>query len=92
MNKKVNISISEELLGLVDDYANELYTTRSGIVCQALVNFFSQREAIKAIQQIVPIMKSIEKSLAKGQPISPEDKQQIDDLEAVLRMLPSGTL
>lgn len=91
MNRKINISISEDLLGLLDDCANELYSTRSGIVCQALVSFFTQREAIKAIQQMVPIMKSIEKSLAKGQPISPEDKQQIDDLEALLRLLP-GTL
>lgn len=92
MNKKINISISEELLGLLDDCANDVYSTRSGVVCQALVYYFTQREAVKAFKEMVPLLKSIEQSLAKEGKISPEDRQQMNDLEAVLRMLPSVPL
>ena len=89
MRQKVNISMNEQLLALLDEYADEVYSTRSGIICQALVNFFSQRQAIKALQELVTLLKRIERTIAEHGGLTDEDKQQLKDLEALISMLPT---
>lgn len=87
MKQRINVSLNEELLGLLDDYADELYTSRSGVIAQALVQFFNQREATKALKELVPLLHSISRSISNGSGLSEEDKKQLADLDALVRLL-----
>ena len=87
MRQRINISMNEELLKLVDEYANELYTSRSGVISQALVQFFNQQQATKALRQLVPLLHNIEQSIKSGNALSDEDKQQLADLDMLVRYL-----
>lgn len=87
MRQKVNISMNEDLLRLVDEYADELFTSRSGVVCQALVQFFNQQQATKALRELVPLLHSISRSIKDGSGLSEEDKKKLADLDALVRLL-----
>lgn len=87
MRQRINISLNDELLQLLDDYADELFTSRSGVICQALVQFFNSREATKALRELVPLLHSISRSLDNGEGISDEDRRQLADLDALVRLL-----
>ena len=43
---KINISIDDELLKKADNFAKEIYTSRSGLISRALVNYMNNQEAI----------------------------------------------
>lgn len=49
---KVQISINDELLKRADEYADENYTTRSGLVTQALSDFLNARETIQLVKNL----------------------------------------
>ncbi len=87
MRTKLHISMNEELLKLVDEYADELYTSRSGVISQALVQFFNQQQATKALRQLVPLLHNIEQAAKNGSALTDEDKQQLADLDTLVRYL-----
>lgn len=43
---KINISIDDELLKKADNFAKKIYTSRSGLISIALVNYMNNQEAI----------------------------------------------
>lgn len=43
---KINISIDDELLKKADKFAKKIYTSRSGLISIALVNYMNNQEAI----------------------------------------------
>ena len=87
MRQRINVSMNEELLKLVDEYADELYTSRSGVISQSLVQFFNQQQATKALRELVPLLHSISRSIKDGSGLSEEDKRQLADLDALVRLL-----
>lgn len=52
MAKKVNISLDDELLKRIDDFADTNYLTRSGLVTVAVSQYLLQREALAAVKQM----------------------------------------
>lgn len=52
MAKKINISIDDELLTRLDNFADTNYLTRSGLVAIALNNYLTQKEAIIAVKKL----------------------------------------
>lgn len=87
MRVKLHISMSEELLQLVDRYADELYTSRSGIINQALVQWIQSREATSALKTMAAVLQNIERTVAQNGTISADDRRQLDELYALSRML-----
>jgi len=49
---KIQISINDELLKRVDDFADESYTSRSGLVTQALSEYLNARETMKLVKNL----------------------------------------
>ena len=43
---KINISIDDELLKKADKFAKKIYTSRSGLISIALVNYMNNQDAI----------------------------------------------
>ena len=43
---KINISIDDELLKKADNFAKKIYTSRSGLISIALVNYMNNQDAI----------------------------------------------
>lgn len=88
MRVKLHISMSEELLQLVDRYADELYTSRSGIINQALVQWMQAREATAALKTLTSVLTNIEHNVVQnGGSISDTDKAQLNELTTLARML-----
>lgn len=43
---KINISIDDELLKKADNFAKKIYTSRSGLISIALVNYMNNQDVI----------------------------------------------
>jgi metal-responsive CopG/Arc/MetJ family transcriptional regulator len=49
---KVNVTIPDELLKRVDDYADSNYTSRSGLITLATSEFLNAKEAMSMIKNL----------------------------------------
>lgn len=49
---KINISIDDDLLKRVDNYADDNYTSRSGLISTSLVEYLNAREMITAVRKL----------------------------------------
>lgn len=50
---KINISIDDELLKKADKFAKKIYTSRSGLISIALVNYMNNQDVItKLLEEI----------------------------------------
>lgn len=50
---KINISIDDELLKKADKFAKKIYTSRSGLISIALVNYMNNQESIiKLLEEV----------------------------------------
>lgn len=49
---KVNISINDDLLSRLDNFADENYTSRSGLITTALTEYFNSREMILLVKNL----------------------------------------
>lgn len=80
---KINITMNDELLARVDKFASELYTSRSGLISQAVVQYLNQQEAMNLIRLMSKAMKRI----AENGEIDDETKQELADFERICQML-----
>lgn len=80
---KINITMNDELLAKVDKFAAEQYTSRSGLISQAVVQYLNQQEAMNLIRLMSKAMKRI----ADNGEIDDEAKQQLADFERICQML-----
>lgn len=46
---KINISIDDELLKKADKFAKKIYTSRSGLISIALVNYMNNQDSINRL-------------------------------------------
>lgn len=49
---KIQISINDDLLTRADNYADESYTSRSGLITQALIDFLNARETMQLVKNL----------------------------------------
>lgn len=73
MRKNLSVSIPEELFTRLSDYADEMYMSKSQVLCNCFVEIMKQKEAIKA-------MKALSSALIKvseNGSISDDDRAQI---------------
>lgn len=80
---KVNITLDEELLQRIDSYADENYTTRSGLLTIAASQFMLQAEASRAIVDMSLAMRKI----AETGTVSDDQLKQLEDFDRFARML-----
>lgn len=80
---KLGITLDEELLRRVDEYAEENYLNRSSLISLATTQFLNASDATKAIRDIAFAMRKI---ADEGQ-IDDETKKQLEDFERFSKML-----
>ena len=80
---KVNVTIDEGLLERIDEYAEDNFITRSGLVQLALSQFLTANEATKALVEISLSLKKI----AQSGSFSEDDLRQLQGLEQLAIML-----
>lgn len=80
---KVNITLDEELMRRVDEYAEENYLNRSSLVSLATTQFLNAADVTKAIKDMAFAMRKI----ADSGEIDDETKRELEDFERLSRML-----
>lgn len=80
---KVNVTIDEGLLERIDEYAEDNFITRSGLVQLAMSQFLTANEATKALVEISLSLKKI----AQSGSFSEDDLRQLQGLEQLAIML-----
>jgi len=75
---KINISIDDELLRRIDDYADSAYQSRSGLIALACSQLLDQRDAMKAMAKLPDLIKSY----ANGD-LTDDEKKKLEVLETL---------
>lgn len=79
---KVNITLDEELLRRVDEYAEENYLNRSSLVSLATTQFLNAADVTKAIKDMAFAMRKI----ADNGEVDDETRKQLEDFERLSKM------
>lgn len=83
MAKKVQISIDDSLLDRIDNYADNNYLTRSGLITLATNQYLNSAEVITAIKDMSVSMRKI----ADQGSIDEQTMEQLEDFERIAKVL-----
>lgn len=83
---KITISLDDELVKRVDNYADENYMSRSGLISLSLTQYLNSAEGTKAIKDLAFAMRKI----ADEGFIDEDTKRQLEDFERLSKMLVSS--
>lgn len=79
---KTTITMDDKLFEKVNNYADELYTSRSGFIAMACTNYINQLEATNALKNLSLAMEKI----ASSNKIDDEAKELLEDFERFSNM------
>lgn len=79
---KIQISMNEDVLKRVDQYADEHYMSRSGVITQACIQILNQDDLMKALRSMTVSMKKI---ADKGM-FSDEVMKDLENWKAILEI------
>jgi metal-responsive CopG/Arc/MetJ family transcriptional regulator len=83
---KVQITLDDNLVARLDEYAEYNYLSRSGCISLALTQYLNQQDVTKAIKDLAFSMRKI----ADTGKISAEQMEQLEDMERFAKMLAGG--
>lgn len=85
---KVNITLDDELMKRLDDYADRNYMSRSGLMSLAVTQYLNTNEMILAVKDMALCMRKI----ADTGTVDHETMEQLEDFERFAKMLSTGTI
>ncbi len=80
---KVQISIDDDLMRQVDEFADENYMNRSWLFSMAVTQYINQNAAFRAIQDLAVSMRKI----ADSGKIDNDTREELEDFERFAKML-----
>lgn len=80
---KINITMDEELMRRVDEYAEENYLNRSSLISLATTQFLNAADVTKAVKDMALAMRKI----ADSGDIDEESRRQMEDFERLSKLL-----
>lgn len=83
---KLGITLDDNLVARLDEYAEDNYMTRSGCISLALTQYLNASDVTKAIKDLSLSMRKI----ADTGKISSDQMEQLEDLERLAKMLIGG--
>lgn len=83
MNIKVNITIDEDLMKRADEFADENYMSRSGLLSLALTQYLNQNDVVRYVRDISLAMRKI----ADNKDLTPDEINNLKDFENFSKML-----
>lgn len=79
---KVNVTLDDELMQRVDNYADRNYMSRSGLISLAVTQYLNQQEVILAIKDVSLAIRKI----ADTGKMDHETIKQFEDFERLSKM------
>lgn len=67
MAKKINITLSEELLERLENYCEQNYLTKSGVMAMSLTDYLNAREMQTCIKSISLAFEKLNNALDQGE-------------------------
>lgn len=83
MNMKIQITIDEDLMKRVDEYADSNYMSRSGFITLALTQYLNSNEMVGAITRMGLAMERI---ADKGE-IDEQSQKELADIQSICSIL-----
>ena len=83
---KITISLDDELVKRVDNYADENYMSRSGLLSLAVTQYLNSADVTRAIKEIAFAMRKI----ADEGVIDDDTRRQLEDFERLAKVLVSS--
>lgn len=80
---KVGITLDDELMKRIDDYADENYMSRSGLISLACTQYLNTAEVTHAIKEMALCMRKI----ADSGKVDHETMEQLKDFERLSKIL-----
>lgn len=80
---KVNITLNDDLLARIDQYADANYMSRSGLISLATTQFLNAADVTTAIRDMAVCMRKI----ADTGTVDHETMEQLEDFERLSKML-----
>jgi metal-responsive CopG/Arc/MetJ family transcriptional regulator len=80
---KVGITLDDNLMKRIDDYADENYMSRSGLISLAVTQYLNAAEVTRAVKDMALAMRKI----ADNGEIDSETQKQLEDFERLSKML-----
>lgn len=80
---KVGITLDEELLRRIDDYADDNYLNRSSLISLATTQFLNTSDVTRAIKDVALAMRKI----ADTGEVDEETQKQLEDFERLSKMM-----
>ena len=80
---KVQITLDDELMKRVDEYADENYMSRSGLLSLAVTQYLNAADVTKAVKDMAIAMRKI----ADTGKVDAETMEQLEDFERLSKML-----
>lgn len=80
---KINISINDELLARVDNYADDNYTSRSGLITTAITEYLNARETVMLVKNLSLAIGKI----AETGDVDEETLKMMEDFERATKII-----
>lgn len=80
---KVNITLDDELMKEVDDFAEKNFMSRSGLLSLAVTQYINANKAVFAMQDLALAMRKI----ADTNEMDDDTKEKLDDFERTAKFL-----
>lgn len=80
---KINISINDELLARVDNYADDNYTSRSGLITTAITEYLNARETVMLVKNLSLAIGKI----AETGDVDDETLKMMEDFERATKII-----
>lgn len=85
MAKKVQVSLPNDLLKDMDEYARNNYLTRSGFIALCCSQYLTAHKMADALQDMAVTLRRM-----ADQGATDEELQRLDDIERLLNMMQGG--
>ena len=81
MKMKLSISLDDELVKRIDDFADKNFTTRSGFITSACTNYLGSLEALQAVKDMAVATKDLSIAYKKVADTGAIDEELLKQLE-----------
>lgn len=85
--KKLNVTIREDLLERMDDYADENGMTRSGLIAMAVTQYLNAVEAMPSVNKLLNAMAAVSDGVLKGEMAPHEAEAKIAAIQSTYEEL-----
>lgn len=83
---KINISLDDELVKRIENYADNNYMSRSGFISLACTQYLASADVVTAIKSLSLALNKI----ADSGEVDAETQQQLEDYERLANLLVKG--